>query len=187
MDKNIIKQIYQELQGYLSQTLKPKDSYEITSDKSVWEQYNGSIDILNKNTDDDFGRFKILPEDCNYPSISISSFRQKLGGLIMHLHAKYFFDEPAPLSGSPTTVITQNQQQDQSQNVYIQFLLDIQSGIDKNIDKYDEGTKEKSFLKNLKSQLSTVTNITQLFSLILKIAKNIGLNPEEILKLLNLS
>ena len=105
----------------------------------------------------------------------------------MLLHAKYFSDESAPFSGSPTTVISQSQQQDQSQNVYIQFVLDLQSCIDKNIDQYDEGTKEKSFLENLKSKLSTVNNITQLFSLILEIAKNFGLNPEEISKLLNLS
>jgi len=186
MDKNIIKQIYQELQGYLSQTQTPKDSHEFTRDKSVWEQYNGSIDILNKNTDDDFDRFKINPEDYEYPTIRISSFRLKLGGLIMNLHAKYFSDEPAPFSSSPTTVFTQSQQQEQSQNVYIKFILELQSNIDKNIDQYDEGTNEKSFLEKLKSQLSTVSNFTQLLSLILKIAENLGLNPEEISKLLNL-
>ena len=188
MDKNTIRPIYQELQGYLSQTPTPENPHICMSEKRIWELYNGSIDSLNDATDDDFDRFKVVPEgDREQQILNITVFRQTLGGLINYLHAKYFSDEPAPFSGSPTTLISQSQQQDQSQSVYIQFLLDIQSSIDKNIDQYDEGTKEKSFLEDLKRKLSTVNNITQIFSLILQIAQQYGLNPEEILKLLNLS
>jgi len=186
MDKSLLKPLYQELQGYLSQTPLPKDLADFTSEKSVWEQYNQTVDILSDTTNEDFARFKVTPEGDEYPSLNITGYRQKVGGFISFLHAKYFSDEQAPFSGGPKTVITQQQQQDQSQNVYLQILLDLQSKIDKNLDKYEEGTKEKGFLKTLKEQLSTATNAFNLISLILKLANEFGLNPADILKALNL-
>ncbi len=187
MDINELNPIYKELQGYLTQTPLPKDPDDFTREKSVWEQYNQTIEILNNTTSEDFSRFKVEPEGSEYPSLNITGYRQKIGGLISHLHAKYYNEEPEPFSGSPTTVITQHQQQNQNQTIHIQLLLDIQSKIEKNIDNYDEGTKEKSFLETLKNQLNTVTTATKLFALILQLANKFGLNPEEILKLLNLS
>ncbi len=187
MELNELKPIYKELQGYLSQTPFPKDPNDFTSEKSVWEQYNQTIEFLSNTTGANFSRFKVEPEGDEYPTLNITGYRQKLGGLISYLHAKYFNEEREPFSGTPSTVITQHQQQNQSQTIYIQLLLDMQSKIDKNIEKYDEGSKEKSFLKTLKEQLSTVTNATKLFALILKLADKFGLNPEEILKLLSLS
>ena len=173
------------MQGYISQTPLPKDPLDCISDENVWNQYNDTIDNLNHITGENFDRFKIFPNDDEFPVINLTAYRQKIGGIISQLHAKYFFDEPAPFSGTPKTVITQSQQQ--SQNIHVQVLLDIQSRIDKNLDQYNEGTKEKGFLQSLKDKLSTVTSITQLFALILKIANEFGLNPKEILKLLNLT
>jgi hypothetical protein len=79
--------------------------------------------------------------------IAVSTYRQKLGGLISWLHGKYFTDEPPPFSGMPSTVIIQVQQQ----SVSVQMLLDIQTKIDEALTKA-KGEKEQGFLKkfNLK-------------------------------------
>ena len=61
MDKEKIRPIYSELQGYLSQTPLP-DKSDIIHDASVWKQYNESIDELNEVTTKDYSRFRIEPE-----------------------------------------------------------------------------------------------------------------------------
>ena len=49
--------------------------------------------------------------------VRVLDYRQKLGGLIARLHAEYFYDEPAPFAGMPSTII----QQTQSQSIDIQM------------------------------------------------------------------
>ena len=132
----------------------------------------------------DYGRFLIEPKsDRNVPYIYLITYRQKLGGLISALHAEYFGNELAPFSGVPSTIITQSQQQNQS--VHIQMLLEIQSKIDEKIPHYPEGSKERSFLQKLKRSLSSISNITQLLSQLLKMAKEFGLRIDDILKFFN--
>ena len=122
MENEKIKPLYGELQGYLSQVPVPKEPGEIAIDASVWNQYNHSVDLLNEISQEDFSRFKIQPSKGVYGDyIPILWFRLKLGGLILHLHRKYFSDEQAPFSGMPTTVITQSQQENQS----VQILLEV--------------------------------------------------------------
>ena len=94
--------------------------------------------------------------------------------------AKYFSDEPFPLGGSPDTIITLSQQQ--AQSFYVQMLLDIQSKIDDSLNNYEEGSKEKGFLKKVKDSLSSISNVTQLLTLILSTAKEFGLTVSDISK-----
>ncbi len=110
--------------------------------------------------------------------INIVAYKQKLGGLISGLHGEYFADEPNPLDGVPSTVITQTQQQNQSI-----MLLEIQSIIYEKLPNYPDGSKEKGFLGKLKSSLSSISNITQFLKQLFKLAKDSGLNADDLHKI----
>ncbi len=174
--------IYSELRGYLAQAPTPKKTYEPIETESIWEQYNRTVDLLNNISGEDYNRFRIVPS--RYSStgstyITIVAYTQKLGGLISALRGKYFAaDEPNPLDGVPSTVIAQTQQQNQSI-----ILLEIQSIIYEKLPNYPDGSKEKGFLEKLKSSLTSISNITQLFSQLFKLAKNCELSINDLLKI----
>jgi len=92
--KDNVRPIYFELQGYLSQAPKREG---FIREIQVWEQYNKSIDELEKVSSIDYGRYKIIPEgnsDDRY--ISVQSYRTLLGGLIHRIYGQYFPEEAAP-------------------------------------------------------------------------------------------
>ena len=99
-----------------------------------------------------------------------------MNGFINTLHALYFSEEPQPVGGSPTTVISQTQYQVQS----IQMLLEFQSKIDKALQAVEEGSPQKKFLEKVKGSLSTIKNVTELFSLVLRLAKDFGLGLDDL-------
>jgi len=173
MDKSTIRPYYSEFQGYLSQAPTALDSSDIISDESLWNQYNKAVDLLSTKTAIDYSRFKI---ETSERFIRISTYRQRLGGLISRLHAEYFSDEPAPFSGMPSTIITQTQQQ----SISVQMLLDIQTKIDEALTK-SKDDKEKGFLNKFKSALSSITNVNDLLSLCLKLAKEYGLTIQSLM------
>lgn len=177
IDKNRIKAIYGELQGYLSQTPKPNSPTDIFATNSSWERYNKAIEELSKITGGDYMRFLIRPKrQDGYEIVHIEDYRQALNGFINTLHAQYFAEEPQPFGGSPTTVISQTQYQSQS----IQMLLDFQSKIDKTLQGLQEDSPKKKFLEKLKGSLSTIKNVTDLFSLVLKLAKDFNLKMSDL-------
>jgi len=182
--KEKIRPIYEELQGYLSQTPLLKDPHDSSDDSSLWEQYNQVIEELNNISDKNYDRFRITPFSGGdgYTFIRLLVYRNKLGGLISRLHGEYFSDEPTPFSGMPSTVITQTQQQ--SQSFQIQMLLEIQSKIDEKILKFDKDSKERGFLEKIKSSLASVKNVTELILLLLKTGNDIGLTVEQIFNIL---
>lgn len=186
--KEKIRPIYFELQGYLSQAPELKNPADRTEDKTLWDQVNNTINELNTVSGKNYDNFKLNPVFINqrglipHHAIKISAYRLKLGGLIARLHGEYFSDEPAPFSGMPTTVISQTQQQTQS--FQVQMLLEIQSKIDERVSKFDEGSKERTFLEKIKSSLVSVKNITELIMLILATGKGLGLTIEQILNIL---
>jgi len=175
MEKEKIRPIYSELQGYLSQAPTSERPGDWVYYGQIFEQYNNVIDKLNSISDKDYNRFKVQPEtfEDGRRYVRILDYRSKLSGLISKLHGEYFYDEPSPFSGMPTTIISQTQQQTQS--FQIQMLLEIQSKIDEKIPKFKEGSKERKFLERIKSSLSSVRDISQLIGLLLKTGKEIGL------------
>lgn len=182
--KGEIKEIYSELRGYLAEAPTPKETYETIETESVWEQYNGTVDLLNNISGKDYNRFRIVPSRHSSSGdtyIEIVAYRQKLGGLISRLYGEYFEAETNPLDGVPGTVIAQSQQQGQS--VHIQMILDIQSKIDEKIPNYPEESKEKGFLQKLKGSISSILNVNQLLQTIHKMAKEFGLNLDDVLKI----
>ncbi|HNQ77422.1 MAG TPA: hypothetical protein PKJ37_00680 [Acidobacteriota bacterium] len=178
-----IKVLYEELQGYLSQTpmpVHPRDSFPPQS-QTCWENINHIIDELEKLTGDSMARFKIVPTSSGgFEFISLADYRGKLNGLINRLYAKYFSHEEKPFSGGPSTVISQSQSQNQS----IQMLLEIRTIIDKNIDAHKEGTPQKGFMEKLRKGLSSVKSVAELLALIWALAKEFKLGIDEISKLL---
>ncbi|OHB60659.1 MAG: hypothetical protein A2167_04585 [Planctomycetes bacterium RBG_13_46_10] len=183
-EKEKIRPIYHELQGYLSQAPDEKGARDVIYDSAYWEQYNSTIDELNNISGNNYDRFKISPVQGQAGlRVVICTYRSKLSGLISRLHGEFFSDEPAPFSEMPTTVISQSQQQ--SQSFQIQMLLEIQSKIDEKLPKFDEGTKERKFLEKVKSSLASIRNIAGLISLLLKVAKECGLSIEDLRNLFN--
>ena len=185
VDKEKVKPIYSELQGYLSQA--PKESPErpnaVTGDKLVWTQYNLTIDELNNVSGENYDRFKIQPKPNVRGSIymGIIAYRSKLGGLISRLHAEYFSDEQAPLSETPSTVISQTQKQ--SQSFQVQMLLEIQSKIDKKLQELGPEDKKRGFLEKVKGALTSVRNTAELIALILSTGQQFDLTIKELLEL----
>jgi len=180
--KDKIRPIYSELQGYLSQTMQPKNSSDIISDDAFWNQYNKTIDELNSVSGNNYDRFKIQPIKGQYQEfVRILTYRNKLGGLISRLHGEFYLDDPVPFSGMPATVISQTQQQ--AQSFQVQMLLEIQGKIDEKIPKFDKGTKERNFLEKVKNSLSLVRNFVELVLLLLRTGKDIGLTLDQVLNI----
>lgn len=181
--KEKLRPFYSELNGYLSQAPIVEKQSDLITDEDVWTQYNKTVNSICNISQEDLSRFLIknIRDVGVGKSITLISYKQKLGGLISYLHSKYFPKEPAPFCTGPSTVISQSQQQNQS--VHIHMLLEIQSKIDEKIHGYKEGSKEKSFLQKLKSSLGSISNTTQLISQLLTHAKDFGLSFEDILKI----
>ncbi len=178
--KEKIRPIYSELQGYLSQAPKAEKGYESVSEESIWEHYHSAIKELNDITEEDYDKFKVSPQRGQVGCfVRVVEYRACLGGLISRLHGQYFPDEPAPFSGMPSTIITQ--QQTQAQSTKVQILLDLQSTIDNQISKYEKGTPERTFLEKIKEGLSGIGDVNDLVRLLLRTGKKLGLTIDQIL------
>lgn len=182
MEKEKIRPLYSELQGYLAQAPEAKNTSDGISSSQVWSQYNGCVNLVQKITEKDYSRFEIQAETANDSVlVRVIAYRQKLGGLVAALHGEYFSDESAPFSGMPNTIIQQTQHQNQSVNIIM--LLSIQSKIDEKLSQFPEGSKEKSFLQKLKGTLSGISDVTQLLAQLTKIAKDFGLSVNDLSKI----
>ena len=179
--KNKIRPIYQELQGYLSQTPVPDKPYITTEDESLWSQMNLAIDELNEITGKNYDRFKITPKGTAMSGtayIELTAIRSKLGGLIDRLNGEYFSDEDRPFGRTPTTIITQSQAQEQSTQVVV--LLEVQEKILERLKDNQIAPEEKRFLQKLKDNLSGVRDFIELIRLILITAQDTGLDLENL-------
>ena len=180
-DKEAIRPIYSELQGYLAQA--PDEGS--TREMSVWEDYNETIKELITLTGNNYNKYNLTPTRGGGSSqyLMYDVYRGKLGGLIARLYGEYFSDEVAPFASMPSMVVTQHQNQNQS--VHIEFLLEVNNLINDKINKVKEGTPEKKFLEKIRGSLSTVKNISQLISLIMTTAKAAGIPIDELASLFN--
>ncbi|HUU16593.1 MAG TPA: hypothetical protein VMW72_05545 [Sedimentisphaerales bacterium] len=182
-NKEDIRPIYSELQGYLSQA--PEEAkIRLIDDDNLWNQANQAIDELSRISGEDYNRFKITPRRIRSSArlvADVGTYRAKLGGLISRLHGKYFSDEPAPFSGMPSTVNIQTQQQ--SQSVHIQMLLDFQGKIDAQLQKLEPGDKKRSFLEKVKGALASVRDYAGLIALYVTTAQEFGLTLKELSEL----
>jgi len=182
MSKNKIKPIYTELQGYLAQA-PSSDKASTVSDSSLWQQFNNTIDELNKISNNNYDKFKItnINQGARGPFILNSDYRSKLNGLIMRLYGEYFETESSPISGSPSTIVSQNQSQ--SQTTRIAMIMDFQSLIDEKLYSSELNEKEKTFLEKIKVALPSVKSFAEITSLIINIAKSLGISVDQLSKI----
>lgn len=180
--KNKIRPLYSEFQGYLSQAPKPSQEYGFyILDEVIWNQYNNALKLLYDETGKNYERFEVLPTRTQggNPRVEITTYRQKIGGLISNIYGEYFSDETPPFSGMPSTIINQSQQQ----TVSVQLVLDIQSKIDELLPKVEDGSNKQKFLEKFKSTLSSVSNVNDAIGKCMKFADEFGVNVKEILSL----
>jgi hypothetical protein len=178
-DKKVqIRPIYQELQDYLSQIPLPKYSYENLESHEIWERVNSAIDELQRITGNDFSKFKITAqiqyEGEQIIKVNIVVLRTAIHGLIGRLHGEYFPEEPRPFGGSPSTVISQTQSQEQTTNVNL--ILAFQEQLIQRLNDEKLTRPERSFLENVKEGLATVKSYAQLLQLVLSTAKALNLD-----------
>lgn len=176
MDKTAIRPIYREMQGYLSQA--PMAEKTRVVGHALFERYNARVRALAAIMGEDLQDF-IIPgfQDEDETYAETDEYRQVLGGLISHLHGRFFSDEPSPFSGHPGTIISQSQQQAQS----IEFQLELAALIGGKLQNASE--KEKAFLEKLKSSLSIAKDAGSLLKILFELAKSTGLNISDLTKL----
>lgn len=183
--KEEVLPIYEALMGALSSApLAEKVGYLFES--SMWTQYHGFIDKLNKITGTSFDDYKltIIPDQDWGDKISVQEYRTKLNTLIMELHGRFFSKDARPFSGEPDVVVSQSQ--NQSQNVQVMIITEIQDLIDKRLygEKLEE--EERSFLEKVKAELPNIRSVIELIQVILSLAKSSGMDATQILKSLGL-
>lgn len=177
--KQKIYPIYKELQGYLSQCPTADKAY-YQHNSFYWSQLNGSVEQLSVITDEDYSRFKVAVihnNDGDGEHIETNEYRLKLNGLIMNLKGKYFPEEADPFGGNPNVVVSQ------TQNTQITMLMDFQSVIDKKLYGDDLKPEEKTFLEKVKAALPTVKSTADIIGLVVKTAKDLGLDMHSITKI----
>jgi hypothetical protein len=183
MNKDEIRPLYATFIGFLSQTPLGQNPQDTLYDSALWEQYNATIKQLNSITQKNYDEFIITSKTSSTGGhfIRIATLRVKLGALISRLHSEYFVDDPPPFSGSPSTIITQSQ--NQTQNISIQILLDTQKIISEKMPQLEEGSKEKTFFQKLQGSLSSIKSIGELLSTIMTLAGQCGLDIKTLTKL----
>jgi hypothetical protein len=192
--KEGIKHLYNVLKGYYANAPEASQ-YDrgYLRGSSLLTNYNKVVDELSSISGNDYSRFKVPPAKREYklpqmdkPRVKeitdVLAYRQQLGGIILALQSTYFPNDPNPVIRSqPGVQITQVVQQNQS----VVFQLVLQGEIDSRINKYAEGTKERSFLERLRASLGTVANIGQLITTLFKLAKEFGLSTDQVIELLS--
>lgn len=183
-NKEKVRPIYSELMGMLSQAPKP-ETYMYKDQKYLWERYNQLTQKLFEITkDDEYSTLKIDPQPSdNELVVNASEYRTRVSALISRLHGTFFYNESAPFSGTPSTIISQNQSQQQT--THIALLLEAQSMIDKKLDETKD-KNERGFLNSLKLSLANVKNFMEFVQLVLTTAQTFGIDLgrlEQIFKL----
>ena len=163
----------------------PDSKERVIFDKSIWNAYHAIVDELNLITGDNYDRHKVelQPWETSNEEVALSvlEYRTKVIGLVGRLYATFFFGDPEPFSGSPSTVF--NNQQTQNQTLDVQIRVDIESKIDEILSTLKEGSKEKNFLDKVKSSLSQVKSVSDLIRLILQTGNDMGVTLAQALKL----
>lgn len=181
-----VRPLYKDLQGYLSQLPLPDEKNDTLykEKEDVWNNYNALIDELNNATGKNYSNFKInVRHDGDWgPTVDLVTLRTCLGRLISRLHAEYFDNEPIPFGGSPSTVITQTQSQEQ--NIDIRFYIDLGSKIDEKLKSVTD-EKEKGFLQKFKDILPTLKSGMDILKASVDLAREFGLATDQLSNLLH--
>lgn len=179
--KEQIRPIYEALMGCLSSAPLP-EKVGYLFEASIWEKHHKYIDKLKEITKEEYSDYKLtVIHDQDWGSkISVQEYRTQINSLIMALHGQYFKEETQPFSGQPGIVL--NQMQNQSQNVSVMIIFQMQDLIDKRLYGSDLEEHEKSFLHKIKEALPTIKSAVELINLIISLAKSSGLDINQVSK-----
>lgn len=175
--------------GILSQTPTYDNAHISISTQEIWEEYNKIVDKLKTVAENDkYLDFRIESKSEPWGNgivhqvVNGTFFRQKVGGLINHLHAEYFTQERSPFSGEPSAVFQQNQTVSQNTDVQIvmTLVLEIQEKLITKEQQYPPESDENKFIQLLKNSLKNVKNSNDMIYQILQTASAVGLTIEKV-------
>lgn len=194
-----------ELLVSLISSLTPSIAEKMLRDGSG-ERLNRYVDeLISLTQDNKLTDFKVQVRNINgNPVVSGDAYVRGLTGVAHYLCKTndiigyYCVYPPEPkLSNSPkssptiTNHFNAEQQNQQTTTVQVEFNQTIVSLAERltNLerDHPDESSKENQFAKKLKKSLPTVKDTLSIIALVLKIAGEVGLNTNNVLKLLGLS
>lgn len=181
MNKEIIRPVYSELQGFLKQVPHNDGSTYIPS---YWTRFNEMVDEISLKSKEGYSRYRLMPIEhgSGFPSIALPELRARLGQLIGRLHAAFFSDEPAPFPGMPATAINVSQSQGQAQQQFQQMLFDFQDLLEDKIQSA-KTEAEKGFLSTLKKSLRKISSYAELISELVKAAQASGVTIHDLGKI----
>lgn len=199
-DNKALTNLYKMLLSILSsQILDPANG--IYQDGSG-ERLNSYVEQLKELTGDSvLDDFKVgINQGHNFTFVRADEYLRNLSSLAHYLFDTnetigYYCSAPPSAgsrktsSGSSTTV-NNHLQAEQTTSVQVEFsqnLISITEALTNfERDHPDETSKENKFAKALKGKLSTVKTSMEIIALVLRIAGEIGLNPQTALKALGL-
>lgn len=193
--KNQIRIIYSELEGYL-ESISDKD----ITNENVWSGYNNMISKLEKLTQENYSRFKVSPRikrwsHGNNPDtgkeygytldvrVKIDDYKTKLNGIIKVLKTQYDLGKENSNSENGNFIFNISQNQSLRNDIQISIINELINEVDKVSQRYEQGSKEKSFLDRIKENIPNAKNTFEIIMLIFKIAKEFGFSPDKILKI----
>lgn len=199
MDLDELKKIYLRLNALNDALLSTARNPSATLSDNSWDSYNSSLDRLRTLTSDDhYATLKVTPNQVGRRSVLLASnFSIKVYQAVKYLHDMYGGNELNSQSApsrpqtsvnngntfSQTSVLTQDQDNIQSQitDVHVEFnqtLSYITEVIIESRSKYNEGTKERTFLDKLKDGIITAKTTADLVKIILTTAVQCGISTE---------
>jgi hypothetical protein len=193
--------IYRYLSG-LNTALIHSSEHGTIRDGS-WQKYNHTIGELKSGLNDDYFKEYIVSIHSfkDRQSVDKGEFQRKVYSAAKYLHDQYSqvgdythtpeINNSNGDSSAPQAIAYQTQSSNQNTEVNIEFnstLMQIAESLAKAEENHPESTsKENKFIKKLKSLLPAAKTTLEIMSLILKCAKEFGLDPSDAHKILGLS
>lgn len=176
--------VYEELKGVLASL---QDASSWFDDEGFTRHVNGIVDrasVICKEIED-INSYKLDVDHVGNrgPIVHTTQAKAKLNAIIGRLRGTYDLEHSQASVNAGHTFI---QNQTQSQTQHLSLVLDLHERIISEIPKHEEGSKERTFLENLKETLPTIKDTMGIFSLALKIGSDLGLTPGAIKGLLGL-
>ena len=179
-----------DLQGRISQL--PTEGLIWAKQPQAVERYHRVIDELEKITTKDYGMYRIMwkniptvvrEDRTTYASgVYYADLREQMMALIRRLHAEFFRDEPEPFGERPPVALSMNQQQ--IQNTQIEMLFGFRDFVQQRMDKFEEGSKERTLLQKIYGALSGVRDGVGLVKLVLDTGNQLGTTAADIARAL---
>jgi hypothetical protein len=185
IDERELRPLYEELQGVLSQT--PNNVLVFTNNE--WARHNEIVQIIiNKSEINEFGRFLVATQRGHTrvggrEQVRATDLRQAMHSLIMYIHGKYYPSEPTPFSGPPQGNVSVNTNVIQTQQVYLQMVVDFVSEMESKINSFPEGAKERTWWTKVKDSMATTNTMVGLLSNAVKLAKDSGLSLDSLMNI----